>query len=274
MSYDTDKPIILRHLKYLAQRVTSKLSVVENSLLTLNSRTNVLTAPNHAYHNSIAGFRNKGTVVTDEQKTAITSQTYDDLYIGDNWTINGHKYFIAKFARIYSDSGAGNGIMMISSVLYDAQMNETNTNEGGYYNSWMYSAGLEQAGEILATDWGDLLANFKEYIPNTNESGFLKSTAQTMPFKCMLPTHMMLYGKPYTPYPQEYYSYHSNKQLPVTLFEGYNTITQGGSNYWLQECFNDTTGFICFNSAGIDAKSTSLFPASKTHGVRVVFFIR
>ena len=244
---------------------------------TLDARTSILTANTPELHNSIAGFRNKGTVLTDEQKTAITSGTFDDLYIGDFWIINGHTYFIAKFT-----SNNNIKIMMLSNILYNAPMNETDTNEGGYYNSWMYSEGLRQAGEIIATDFGDLVKSFSEYVPNTNLSGYfvwgMTSTnqtiaAQTMPYKCMIPTYKMLYGRSFTRYPQDWYCYHSNTQLPIALFEARRYIMNGGGTYWLQECYNATDTFLLKDANGITGWDQYKNKASTLRGVRVVFFI-
>lgn len=49
------------------------------------------------YHNSIYRGKDLGTAVTDEQKAAIKSGTFEDLFIGDYWKINGVKYIIAAF---------------------------------------------------------------------------------------------------------------------------------------------------------------------------------
>ena len=122
---------------------TAGIAALNSTAETLNARTNILTANTYEFHNSIAGFRDKGTVLTDEQKAAITNKTFDDLYIGDYWTINGHRYYIAKFHSLN-----GGKLMMLSNVLYNAQMNETDTNEGGHQNSWLFNAGLDMCQKI------------------------------------------------------------------------------------------------------------------------------
>lgn len=40
-------------------------------------------------HRMIWGGRNLGTSVTAEQKAAIRNGTFDNLYVGDYWVING-----------------------------------------------------------------------------------------------------------------------------------------------------------------------------------------
>ena len=54
--------------------------------------------PNNAgAHNSIYRGKYLGSSVTAEQYTAISSGTFEDLYIGDYWTIGGVNYRIAAF---------------------------------------------------------------------------------------------------------------------------------------------------------------------------------
>lgn len=50
-----------------------------------------------AAHNSIYSGKSLGTGVTDKQWAAIKDGTFEDMYIGDYWTINGTKYVIAAF---------------------------------------------------------------------------------------------------------------------------------------------------------------------------------
>ena len=62
--------------------------------------------PNAGFHNSIYRWKCLGSVYTAEQKAAITSGTFKDLFIGDYWTIDGNDYVICHFDYYYrcSDS--------------------------------------------------------------------------------------------------------------------------------------------------------------------------
>lgn len=46
-------------------------------------------------HRNVYRGKNLGTAITEAQQAAIHNATFDDLFIGDYWTINGHKYVIA-----------------------------------------------------------------------------------------------------------------------------------------------------------------------------------
>lgn len=241
----------------------------------LNARTSILTSTEAEVHNSIAGFRNKGTKLTDEQKTAIKNHTWEDMYIGDSWTLNGHTYRIAKFMNgilVNNFAILYKGIMMLSNVLYTAPMNETDTNEGGYANSWMYAEGLAQAGEIIAEDFGDLIMNFRERIYVGNTSGFCVSDNSHWqpPYKCMIPTYRLLTGRTFTGYPQDWYSYYQTHQIPLALYAANNeNFLRGGNPFWLQECSNGTDSFLCWINRCVSGGQK----ASVQQGVRVIFFI-
>ena len=47
---------------------------------------------NAGFHNSIFRGKNLGTSITSEQWSAISSGTFDDLFIGDYWVINGMRF--------------------------------------------------------------------------------------------------------------------------------------------------------------------------------------
>ena len=46
-----------------------------------------LDANSIAFHNAYPRCKYLGTSITDAQNTAIKNRTYDDLFIGDYWTI-------------------------------------------------------------------------------------------------------------------------------------------------------------------------------------------
>lgn len=90
-----------------------------------------------------------GNAVTPEQYAAIRAGTFEDLYIGDYWTIGGIDYRIAAF-DYYLNSGdtrctTHHAVIAPDTCLYITSMNSTNTTNGGYVGSAMHTANLEQA---------------------------------------------------------------------------------------------------------------------------------
>ena len=59
---------------------------------------------NAGAHNAIYRGKSLGSTVTTAQYAAIKAGTFDDLYIGDYWTIGGVNYRIAAF-DYYLNSG-------------------------------------------------------------------------------------------------------------------------------------------------------------------------
>lgn len=126
-------------------------------------------------HRNVYREKNLGTSITAAQKTAISSGTFDDLFIGDYWTINGTRYDIADMDYWYNCGDTAftkhHLVMIPHSSLYNAKMNETNTTEGGYVGSEMYTANLDQAKTKINTDFGTMLLTHREYLTNAVTDG-------------------------------------------------------------------------------------------------------
>jgi len=128
------------------------------------------------FHNSYPRCKYLGTTITDAQNTAIKNRTYDDLFIGDYWTINGVNWRIVAIDYYYNvgdtNFDKGNIIVMPDTVLYNAQMNETNTTAGAYAGSLMRTQNLNDARTITQNAFGSHLANHRIMLANAvNASG-------------------------------------------------------------------------------------------------------
>ena len=122
------------------------------------------------FHNSYPRCKYLGTTITDAQNTAIRNRTYDDLFIGDYWTINGVNWRIVAIDYYYNvgdpNFNKGNVIVMPDTVLYNAQMNETNTTAGAYAGSLMRTQNLNSARTIAQNAFGSHLANHRIMLAN------------------------------------------------------------------------------------------------------------
>lgn len=111
-----------------------------------------------------------GNEVTPEQKAAIQSGSFDDLFIGDYWTRNGKNYLIADMDYWYNTGNTAftkhHLVMIPEGQMYSAKMNETNTTAGGYVGSLMYTEGLNQAKETINAAFGDMVLTHREYLTN------------------------------------------------------------------------------------------------------------
>jgi len=139
---------------------------------------NLITFPGAGAHNGI--FRGKclGTSVTDAQWAEIKAGTFNDLYIGDYWTIGGVDWVIAAF-DYYLGTGdtectAHHVVIVPRGVLYNAQMNSTNTTDGAYFGSAMYKTGLNSAKETINNAFGSShILNHRNHLQNAVSNGHL-----------------------------------------------------------------------------------------------------
>lgn len=140
---------------------------------------------NAGAHNAIYRGKSLGSTVTTAQYAAIKAGTFDDLYIGDYWTIGGVNYRIAAF-DYYLNSGdtsctTHHVVIVPDTCLYDAQMHNTssggyeggaaNTTTGGYVGSDMYKSNLEQAKTTIKSAFSGHVLKHRIYLTNAVANG-------------------------------------------------------------------------------------------------------
>lgn len=109
-------------------------------------------------HNSTYRGANLGGALTDAQAAAIKAGTFDDMFIGDYWSIGGVTYRIAAF-DYYLNTGdtpcTAHHVVAVPDVpLYGGKMNETDTTAGAYVGSEMYTTGLSRAKTTITAAFG------------------------------------------------------------------------------------------------------------------------
>lgn len=140
---------------------------------------------NAGAHNAIYRGKSLGSTVTTAQYAAIKAGTFDDLYIGDYWTISGVNYRIAAF-DYYLNSGDTNCtthhvVIVPDTCLYNAQMHNTssggwesgaaNTTAGGYVGSDMYNSNLERAKTTIKSAFSGHVLKHRIYLTNAVANG-------------------------------------------------------------------------------------------------------
>ena len=101
-----------------------------------------IVAANAGAHNSIFRGKYLGSSVTAAQYAAIKAGTFDDLFIGDYWTINGINWRIAAF-DYYLGTGstalATHHAVIVPDTGLDAQkMNDSSATTGGWIQNVYY----------------------------------------------------------------------------------------------------------------------------------------
>lgn len=126
-------------------------------------------------HMIIPRCQSLGSTVTSAQKAAIQNRTYTDLWLGDYWTINGVNYRIVDFEYFTrcgdTDFDRGNIQIVPDNRLYNYVMNNTNTTDGGYVGSKMYTEGLDSAKSTIASAFGDMVLSHREFLVNAVSNG-------------------------------------------------------------------------------------------------------
>lgn len=135
-----------------------------------------------AQHNGIYRGQNLGTSVTDAQFAAIRAGTFDDMYIGDYWVIGGKNWRIAAFDYYYQTGDTACTTHHVTLVpdtsLYTHCMNDTNTTEGAYVGSKMYTEGLDSAKETITGAFGAAhILTHRQYLQNATTNGYASAGA-------------------------------------------------------------------------------------------------
>lgn len=238
-----------------------------------------LLYPNAGAHNAVYRGKALGSSVSEEQYTAIRAGTFDDLYIGDYWTIGDVNYRIAAF-DYFLNSGdtectAHHVVLVPDTCLYKAAVNSTNTTTGGYVGSAMHKTNLEQAKTIIKSAFSGHVLKRRIYLVNAVANG-APSAGAWADSEVDLMTERMVYGCPvFSPMTDgqkdQWGSMHNytveKSQLP--LFQHEPSRICNRDNWWLRDIVS-ASGFA---HVGEDGR-TSYYYASTSLGVRPFFCIR
>ena len=131
---------------------------------------------NSGAHNAIYRGKYLGSSVTETQWDAISAGTFDDLYVGDYWTIGGVNWRIAAFDYYYNCGDTNftkhHVVIVPDTVLYTHVMNDTNITTGAYVGSKMYTEGLEQAKTTINNAFGSShVLSHRIYLSNATSNG-------------------------------------------------------------------------------------------------------
>lgn len=239
---------------------------------------------NAGAHNAIYRGKSLGSTVTTAQYAAIEAGTFDDLYIGDYWTIGGVNYRIAAF-NYYLNNGDTNCtthhvVIVPDTCLYNAQMHNTssggwesgaaNTTAGGYVGSDMYKSNLEQAKTTIKSAFSGHVLKHRIYLTNAVANGRASGGAWC-DSEVDLMCEQMVYGSgifsPVSDGSNVPANYRVEKsQLP--LFQHEPSRICNRNNWWLRDVITAS----CFARVR-DAGYAGYAAASSSIGVRPAFCI-
>ncbi len=239
---------------------------------------------NAGAHNAIYRGKSLGSTVTTAQYAAIKAGTFDDLYIGDYWTIGGVNYRIAAF-DYYLNSGDTNCtthhvVIVPDTCLYNAQMHNTssggwesgaaNTTAGGYVGSDMYKSNLEQAKTTIKSAFSGHVLKHRIYLTNAVANGRASGGAWC-DSEVDLMCEQMVYGSgifsPVSDGSNVPTNYRVEKsQLP--LFQHEQSRICNRNNWWLRDVITASNFADVYDNGNADYSG-----ASNSLGVRPAFCI-
>lgn len=229
---------------------------------------------NAGAHNAIYRGKSLGSSVTTAQYSAISAGTFDDMYIGDYWTIGGVNYRIAAFDYYYrcgdTDLTKHHIVVVPDTNLYNHVMNDTNITTGGYVGSKMYTEGLEQAKATIKAAFSGHVLSHRIYLTNAVADGH-PSAGAWCDSEVDLMCEQMVYGgaifMPIANGSAVYTNYRVEKsQLP--LFAHAPSMISNRQTFWLRDVVSAS------RFAGVNYYGYALYGvASLSLGVRPAFCI-
>ena len=212
-------------------------------------------------HRNIFRGKHLGESITEEQLTAIRDGTFDGLYIGDYWEINGVRYRIADI-NYWRNVGYPESekvqkphiLIVPDTILGSGQMHTSNSTSGGYRNSVMKTVRLNQIADSLPDTFKNILISHRMF----SDGSWGNTSVDLM-------NEVMVHGTYIC-------TDNSNKQTSDTqqlaLFRLAPELKTIGVNYWLRNVAGSQT-YTLISQYG-DASSDM---ATSTYGVRPVFAV-
>lgn len=233
------------------------------------------------FHNSLYRGKYLGDHVTDEQYAAISAGTFDDMFIGDYWVINGVTWRIAAFDYWLNhgdtECTTHHVVIVPDTNLATCKMNNSDSTTGAYIGSNYYTGANSNTGKATAKSaiesaFGSAhILSHREQLQNavTNE---YESAGTWYDSTFELMTERMVYGcdifhnvQHGTNIPN-FYSIDTS-QLPLFRHDHARICNRAG--WWLRDVATATY----FALVGITGNATYL-GASSSFGVRPAFGIR
>lgn len=238
----------------------------------LNSKS---VGNNAGGHNSIFRGKNLGSSVSSSQWSAIQSASFDDIFVGDYWTIGGVNWRIAALDYFYNTGDTAltkhHAVIVPDTQLYTANMNDTNTTEGAYANSKMRTENLEQAKTTIKNTFGaSHVLSHRLYLSNATSNG-MASAGGWYDADVEIMTEHMVYGNgvfsPVSDGSSIPNNYRVEKsQLPLFTFSP--NLISNRQWYWLRDVISSAT-FARVDGGG----HANSYYASTVNGVRPYFLI-
>lgn len=248
------------------------LATVQTSLGNLAADVDNLQYSNAGAHNAVYRGKFLGNTVTAAQYAAIKAGTFDDLYIGDYWTIGDVKYRIAAFDYFLNvgdtECTDHHAVIVPDTCLYNAKMNTSNVTTGGYVGSAMRKSSLAQAKTTIKVAFGSAHVLTKREMLTNAVNGNTPSGWAWADSDVELMNEVQVYGSiAFGAHDGNGYNVASGRgRFPLFMFD--HAKLNNRENYWLRDVVS-ASRFSLVSENG----SANSYEASSSHGVRPAFCI-
>lgn len=237
---------------------------------------------NAGFHNSLYRGKSLGSTVTAAQYAAISAGTFDDLFIGDYWTINGVNWRIAAFDYWYNHGDTActthHVVIVPDSNLASCKMNDTNITTGGYIGSDYYTGNNSNNGKATAQSainnafGSSHILTHREYLTNAVTNGYPSAGAwYDSTFELL--NEPMVYGSgfftPRNSLGATIPNTHTIDTSQLPLFQHDHSRICNRATWWLRDVAS-AASFADVNYSG----ACDYYNASNSFGVRPAFGIR
>ena len=158
---------------------------------------------NAGFKNSIFRGQYLGTSITTAQYNAIANGLFEDLYLGDYWTIGGHNWRIWGFNTFLRDGDSDlttNHILLMPDDNYlkangsdTRYMKDSNDTSGGYKATKFFQTYAGQIYNELTPYFGSHILSHRELISNATSNG-KASGWEWVSVTVGIPTEINIYG--------------------------------------------------------------------------------
>lgn len=212
---------------------------------------------------------------TTEHFEMIASDKYNELFLGDYWTVDGVDWVIGDFKFWHNTGDTACTKPHVAAFprnnLYTYKFNPTNTTEGGYVGSDLYKNGLTQAKQMVTAAFGSAhILNHREFLVNAVTNGkptgsdWYDSTVELMN------ENMVYGGRQFSPMPDGTDPWNTCRNYTVdksqlSLFRYEPWMICNRNWYWLRDVVSAA------DFAGVNGSGHAYCPyASDALGVRPV----
>lgn len=213
---------------------------------------------------------------TTEHFEMIASDKYNELFLGDYWTVDGVDWVIGDF-KFWHNTGdpvctKPHVVAFPRNNLYNYKFNPTSTAEGGYVGSDLYKNGLTQAKQMVTAAFGSAhILSHRECLVNAVTNGKPTGTDWYDSTVELMNENMVYGGRQFSPLPDgatEPWSACRNYTIDksqLSLFRYEPWMICNRSWYWLRDTVSPDY-FAAVSNAGTADSDV----ASNARGVRPV----